>query len=134
VTEIYRVADAGGDHLLRTIARLAQEHSVTTGITLTVGGVVVTGIVVGRDAWLQRFVAALSATGDQGQATGESLEHQFLQADLQRSGQESYDFLHLDDARFVYSVALRPPPPVPGQLWRGRISEISGWTFGRYQN
>jgi hypothetical protein len=79
-------------------------------------------------------VLDLSATGDQGQATGESLEQQFLNAGLQRSGPEPYDFLHLDDARFVYGLSLRPSPPLPGTLWRGRISEISGWAFGRYQN
>jgi hypothetical protein len=39
---MYRVVNEGGDHLLAALARRAQEDGVTTGITLTVGGTVVT--------------------------------------------------------------------------------------------
>jgi hypothetical protein len=37
-------------------------------------------------------------------------------------------YIHLTDARIV--AAGMSPLPAPGMHWRGRLSEISGWSFG----
>lgn len=111
------------DPLLRVLAAgvALPEHQI--GITLSVGGAVLTGLLVTRDRWLGEL-ASYDRSASPGPLT--QIVDVIHQAELQGSPvlDDGGDFLHLTLVRVVGR-----PAEVP-QLWRVRISEVSGWGLG----
>ncbi|MFG3422898.1 hypothetical protein ACGFZ2_29280, partial [Micromonospora sp. NPDC048063] len=107
---------------------------ITLGITLTVRGVVVTGTLIGRDEWAEGMAELLKSAGENGELLGSRILDVFRKLDLNRTRDENsepYSYIHLKDARYVAGHGLLPSPgsrvPV---YWRGRLSEVSGWSLG----
>lgn len=117
----------------------AAPGGVGTGITLTVGGLVITGNLVSEQTWLETHPAdfvpeegiakakaraelrrQLMSGRDPEEFTAE--ERDELSADLQ--------LVHLKD---VIIFAGSSPIAVPSDVfyWRGKVSEVTGWTLGR---
>jgi hypothetical protein len=116
------------DPLLRTFAQLAQERGVEVSMTLTVSGAVLTGTLVGRDAWSELLVdAGRRAGGEAAEGFTSGIQAAFQETDVAVTGLRlPYDFFHLKDARVVSgAVSL----PAEGMLWRGRIDRVSGWSL-----
>jgi hypothetical protein len=44
------------------------------------------------------------------------------------AGEDRTTYIHLGEAR-VFTAGVSPLPP-GGMHWRGRLSEVSGWSFG----
>ena len=44
------------------------------------------------------------------------------------AGQDRTTYIHLGEAR-VFTAGVSPQPP-GGMHWRGRLSKVSGWSFG----
>jgi hypothetical protein len=131
VTEPQEVEEVGGDGLLRMFAKLVQEVDAEIGITLNVGGACVTGRLVGRDKWLEAFASWTEEEGELAGTIGRSLQRALERADLEDpiSDEVPYRFLHLKDAFLVSGDGLMPTSG-RGALWRGRISQVSGWSLG----
>ncbi len=128
---VQSVEETGGDMLLRLFAKMAQETKIEMGITLTVRGLVVSGLLVGRDRWLDHFTELISQAGEVASGIGTGLQEAYRQSDLQRSSGDDveYGYLHLLNAKYF----LGGQETVPGSgsvIWRGRISEVSGWSIG----
>ncbi len=111
------------DPLLRVLAAgvALPEHQI--GITLSVGGAVLTGLLVTRDRWLAEL-----ASYDRGARPGTLTQIVGIIHEAELAGSPVLDdagnFLHLTLVR----VAGRPAE-VP-QMWRVRISEVAGWGLG----
>jgi hypothetical protein len=131
MSDVQAVDDVGGDSFLRGFAKAAQKTDFSMSITLGVRGAIVTGMLIGRDKWLEELSAALSAAGEVGQGLGDGLREGFREADLQQPADQEvfYGFLHLKDAQYVLGGSSFAPTTA-GFLWRGRISEISAWSLG----
>jgi hypothetical protein len=128
------------------------------GVVLTLGGLLVSGMVIPDWQWFEEVEHAARAafvvhTGgsiddehggwsslfegvseslvqarDERRTAREAAEHlsgryQCLVADEDRT-----TYIHLREARVIAAGAS--PLPVAGMYWRGRMSEISGWSFG----
>ncbi|GAA1395396.1 hypothetical protein ACFQZ4_54105 [Catellatospora coxensis] len=132
MTEVQEVEEVGGDHLLRILAGAAQELSFKMSMTVNIGGATVLGVLIGRDVWVEELTAVAAKAGPGGQSLGESFQGLFQSVDLNRPADEEpvYGYLHLRDARYLSGGAVSPQYPNAGFLWRGRISEINGWTLG----
>jgi hypothetical protein len=124
-----QVEEVGYDHLLEVFANLAQETGMEMGLTVTVPGAIVTGTLIGRDAWLRQFVQD-TEHNSMGKQIGEALQRYYEELDLNQSADiKVWDYLHLRDAYYV--GPRRIPDQPPGFLWRARIFDISSWTLGR---
>lgn len=93
------------------------------GITVTVGGSIISGIAIGRDAWID---AQRARRGPDDGLDG--LWNDYTTASAERTNPEFIDyFLHLKDATHVGR-----PGSVPangGVLMRVRASEVSSWSL-----
>lgn len=122
---------------------LAAERDVRVGLTVTAGGVVVSGILIGTLAYCR-------ALADQFASTAGGTEMDDLFADSFRdlvddaagvargdrrnppddaSYEQAMTFLHLADARYVGAAGLLPLGR-HGTLWRCPVSDVSGWSLG----
>lgn len=126
------------DWLLQNIVQMANDsNSAAVGITLTVGGFLVSGFLAGGKNYfdalgetikeifgqfvedqdlLQKFSESFSGFGQIYSSEG-------------RQGMTPPNYIHLREARF-FNTNGAPIPGNRGVWWRGRISEVSGFNFG----
>ncbi|MFA6560536.1 MAG: hypothetical protein WCV00_01345 [Verrucomicrobiia bacterium] len=95
------------------------------GITLHVGGLLVSGIITTPRDFLMNHPL-----------TDQVLEvhDELMKAEATDSKDEDSalpEFVHLRNARFFVPGQL--PIPQEGVYWRGRLSEIAGYSFGVFQ-
>lgn len=101
------------------------EHERTLDITLNVGGLIITGTLISRAAFIETVPVIKSTIGkiDEG-----------LSAEVKTKRDESYDrhFIHLKNAKFITADGRTIPGTGDGIEWRGRLNRIDGWTIGRF--
>lgn len=118
------------DPMLDTFVELA-DAGLGVSLTLTLPGGVVTGMLVGRTQWLGLFREALTATGETGAAIGSQIEQAWLKRMDDEDTTLPYGFVHLQGAKFLLGSSQHSlVPHNEGLLWRGRLSEVSGWSLG----
>lgn len=123
------VEELGGDDLLALYARLAQEVGLEMGLTLFVRGQAISGMLISRDKWLDLLTnSARTGTGTGTSDFADAMLEVFRQRDLNLpAGQPiTYGYIHLRNAQILNTLRVDG-----GFLWRGRISEISGWALGK---
>lgn len=134
-SDIYR-----SDHLLRLLVTFANSEAGPL-VTISVNGGFITGKLIGSQRYFEQlgamFQSAAESAADPGYAA--------LMADTLRlyargasdfwSGDETTEnksdgiiHIHLENARF-FSPG-HAPEPADGFLWRGRVSEVSGFAIG----
>lgn len=111
---------------------LNRNPTIGFGLTLTVGGSQVTGTAVGAAAYWQILVEQDKENGD-----GSGLREYFLDNARRAVARESHQgqlaavtFIHLVDSAH-WPDASGCLPTDQRATWRGRLSEVQGWTFGR---
>lgn len=147
------MAESSNEDVL--LAVLVQSFNASTdpetsaSITLTVGGLVVSGDLVPAWVWFREVRALLSAgsgTAAGGMADvfgmfaddalGESLIREATGGieEAEETTAAAADTLpstiHLARAQLL---GAHHHQELAGGLWRGRLSHISGWTFGRFE-
>lgn len=122
------------DWVLRSLVKSVNESGLLVGITLTVGGMLVTGTLVGGREYFEDFAdkVAASAEDDAGAA-----QVQAIFADLgaiydrdPEPGEPLPSYIHLKDVRF-FSPSGQCLPDHDGAWWRGRIDSVQGFMLGR---
>lgn len=111
-------------------------------VTLTVGGLLISGRIIPAWAFFEQ-IASLPGVPDNHWArrlSREQKESARVRRSLDDVAVEDYSkeqadeadreimYIHLADARAFAPGA--GPTPVVGTYWRGRLSDVSGWTFG----
>jgi len=134
------------DWLLRGLIALvhgAEREGVkmSVPVTLNVGGFIVSGLVISGGEYFeefseiieygltnafdeesrQRITSAFRAIGNAYEPKEEALE-----GVIER---ESYNFVHLRDARFLHPGG-DPIPTNAGMLWRTKLEAVNGFTLG----
>jgi hypothetical protein len=120
--------DRGGDPLLSLFARLVNDTDAEIHVTLAVGGGVVTGALISREKWMKHSAETMNATVPGSGVIPDELGR-MLEAEA--SERTPYEYLHLKDARYLSPTGTMPERP--RMLWRGRISEVAGWSWGSFQ-
>lgn len=117
------------------------------GLTLNVGGVVISGRLISNWQWTQlnrdsfaesspngfsklldEVLVSMKESRDEiatARTAAEALPQRYRNAVLD---QDHVAFIHLTEAR-IY-IPGQPGMPGNGLHWRGRLSEVGGWSFG----
>ncbi|MEU6054251.1 hypothetical protein ABZ829_28000 [Streptomyces xanthochromogenes] len=116
---------------------VAQSPENSAGITLTVPGAVVRGELVGHEAWTAAWAVQMRALGrgtgveavagipDQVERLSAVIREEMGLDPAADAGHG--EFLHLRNATIVTGA---PGTSISGVLWRGRVSDVSGWSMG----
>jgi hypothetical protein len=98
----------------------------TIGITLTVGGLLVTGELISAKTYMDEFLrGTLRDKMRSAIEENDSLKQQIENAP------EGEDFIHLRNTKFLLPTGQPPVPGVGnGVLWRGRRSSVDGFFVG----
>ncbi len=150
--------DRALETVVGAINALTELQDDGPGVVLTLGGVVVSGTVVPDWQWFDEVEHAARAafvvhTGgsvddehggwaslfegvaeslvqarDEHRAAREATKHLSDRYQSLLAQQDRTTYIHLRGARVV--AAGVSPLPVAGMYWRGRLSEVSGWSFG----
>jgi len=114
------------DWVLQALIRLANNAGIEFGITLHLSGMVVAGTVVSGKAFFESIRDDIPQSDAAAVAFATAFDDW---SGMYPTSNDAADpvYIHLRDAR-VWSPAGEAQ--LPGTYWRGRVSEISGWTYG----
>lgn len=122
------------DWFLSTLNNIVNNNQITIGITLTTHGFIISGHLTGGKEYFEAVADEFSSMV----SNSFSLENSFqglaesiygsANPDV-KEGPLSTDYIHIKDARF-YSSAASTVLPDNSVWWRGRLSEISGFSVG----
>lgn len=119
-----------------------SELGIETPITLLAGGMAVSGVIISAATYMERTGAQLSSALKSHDARlAETISESFAQLKLDveaqsraadETGSMSARFIHLQNAKYYVPGQDALPSNVDGILWRGRLSEISGFSLGEF--
>lgn len=123
------------DWFLQLLVEMVNQSTISIGITLQLGGILVTGDLISGKAYFEGFGEDLSGPFKQFPDAAESIKETFSKCGevyrVEDAGKEPRpEFIHLKNAQF-FIPAARPIPTDHGVWWRGRISEVAGFVLGR---
>ena len=128
-------ADAFLQFLVNLVNNGSQIESI--GVTLQMGGMLVSGSIVSGAEYFDRFAAAFAdSLADMDTPTRQSVRASLAElGDVFRLPQPAEplpNYIHLADALFFTADGT----PIAGQptLWRGRSSAVDGFILGRMQS
>lgn len=126
----------GVDWFLQNLVSTANSSGMEVGLTLTVGGSIVSGRMISGKKYFDLFADAM-ASGWPGDSSdlirdtykkfGETYYAPPTEADDEKWSPPQY--IHLQDA-FVFSPGGAQLPSSSGILWRGKISAVAGFSLG----
>lgn len=142
------------DWFLRFLVRLVNLSDTSLSITLTVGGTLVSGELVGGRTYFMGVKRSFLSAMRKGMTPDESVANETLQMfddyfdsvisiypesfeDREEEHEEAERevvFLHMTNVRFFQPGGEPiPTPPGEGVSWRGRISRVDGFSLGSMQ-
>jgi hypothetical protein len=124
--------DFEGDPLLASLVRDVNTRDTDEGlsITLTVGGVLVSGKLGSRVAYTRACMWHLDQGAERNSAAVRAAFDAEADADTASTAWPSY--VHVQDVRFFDATGASVPRGRhwPSVWWRGRIETVDGWTLG----
>jgi hypothetical protein len=125
------------DWFLAELVRRANEGGLSVGVTLCVGGTLVSGSLIGGRAYFESI--AESAAGAPRDSVEAARARAFLRSpaalyaaasdEPPEPDDEPLAYIHLARARFLAANG-RPIPGKTGLLWRGRLGAVDGFVLG----
>ncbi|MDR6503549.1 hypothetical protein J2785_006742 [Burkholderia ambifaria] len=120
------------DFYLQSLVTMANKHGVEMGITIILGGTVVTGQLISGKTYFETFGAQFAAAWNSDDDGKKAIQDAFSEP-AKMYGPDKGDtagpsFIHLKNA------TVRTPSgylPNEGVLWRGRLTEVSGFMLGQ---
>lgn len=122
------------DWFLQFLVNLANKNQFQLGITLNIGGFLITGTLVGVKQYFAEFGTDFAASFDAGKSP-QDIQTFFKKIGdecacvANREKTESPSYIHLKDAMF-FNTQGTPINGNGGVWWRGRISEVQGFVPG----
>jgi hypothetical protein len=119
------------DWLLQWLVKFVANTKVEMGITLSVGGNLVSGQLISHDAYFEQLAEDISAPFSQfNNGTEASMKEMILSFRPGESADDTpaFHFIHLKDCK-TYSNDQNPICAA-GVLWRGKIASVTGFTIG----
>ena len=123
-----------GDFHLRDVILLANGTKAEFPITLTVGGMLISGLLTGGKRYFEEFAETMAnahGTAETSEQLREFFSRRTKIYDAPEEGEPPVPlaYVHLREARFFVPGA-QPVPSSGGVLWRGRLSQVDGFHLG----
>ena len=130
------------DCFLQSLVEIVNDESANIPITLSVGGLLISGDMIGGKTYFDEFALQFKdGFRDISSETASTIEVTFkrlgdvydtIQKESQGSGAMPKPYIiHLKDAQ-IYQSGAGPPPSEKGVLWRGRLEAVDGFSLGRH--
>lgn len=121
------------DRLLQALVSVPERTSLEIGITLSVGGMLITGFIISQKSYFDTIIEGVNKTNAEEEMKsllGDFLE-QLREPIIESTADESVfpRFIHLRDVK-IYPSEGRGMPTFGHTLWRGDIQNISGFSLG----
>lgn len=129
ITQVVRVDDK--DWFLQSLINMVNGGKMSFGITLNVGGFLVSGTLIGGKEYFEGFGEDF-ASGFQDLDSAESIKAAFSKnGEIYTSEEDAPppSYVHIKDARF-FNTNGNPIPGNRGVWWRGRVAEVDGFSLG----
>jgi hypothetical protein len=127
--------NAQTDWFLQSLVNFANNWGVETGVTLQVGGMMVSGMIIAAPKYFDEFAANYASGLRNDPALGESFSNLITSykklVEVPPEEMESAplpQYIHLKNALF-FTPGQQPLSSQP-VLWRGRITEVGGFFLG----
>lgn len=131
------------DFVLQAVVGLANDVGVGMGVTLCVGGVIVSGEIVPGKTYFEGIAKeALQASGPADQTAIRQSISDYLgnfgkllydpdkdEENATESAKPLPSYIHLKNTRFFHNSG-KPMPHNKGLWWRGRLTAVDGFSFG----
>ncbi|MFJ5265231.1 hypothetical protein ACIQAC_32675 [Streptomyces sp. NPDC088387] len=119
------------DVQLQMLVRLlGQDAQAALPVTLVVGGCLLHGDLISHERWRADWARSLRGIDGPGADLLERFPEQVDEVVADKQGavaQRLPQWIHLRDA----TAPATPGRPVVMPLWRGRLTDVSGWSLGR---
>lgn len=121
------------DWFLQKLVNIVNGNDVEFGITLNVGGFLVSGLIVSGHKYFENFANEFCLAFNFGEQKDDIFKS-FADLGLLYTKEKKDDdpppmYIHMKNAKF-YNTNGSPIPNNTGIWWRGRVSEVSGFTLG----
>ncbi|SFM39809.1 gas vesicle accessory protein GvpU [Salibacterium qingdaonense] len=123
--------DKHSDYVLRYLVRLA-DNGAEMDITLNVGGATITGVLIGNVKYLEELERTLHRGNSDLESKMTTFFEKMSDKFQRETDQDEYEsgYIHLRKAKLVDSQGK---VPIHGSLWRGKISDVNGFSFESVQ-
>ncbi|MEJ2046344.1 MAG: hypothetical protein P8X74_22405 [Reinekea sp.] len=130
ITQVMRVDDK--DWFLQRLVNIVNSVGLTFGITLNVGGFLVSGQLVGGKEYFEGFGGDFAGVFA-GSESAENIQESFAKhGDIYSADNETPpppSYIHIKEAKF-FNTNGNPIPGNRGVWWRGRLSQVDGFSLG----
>ena len=120
------------DWFLQSLVNIVNSGGLSFGITLNVGGFLVSGQLVGGKEYFEGFGRDF-ASAFSGSESAEYVQKSFSKyGEVYSSDKEAPpppSYIHLKEAKF-FNTNGNPIPGNRGVWWRGRLSQVDGFSLG----
>lgn len=123
------------DWFLQGFVDMVNGKDFTIGLTLNVGGFLVSGQVVSGHKYFEGFAEEFSNIFEDKEVAETVKESYSKYGEIYTKEQDTKEnrpmpqYIHLQNAKF-YNTNGKPIPNNRGVWWRGRLSEVSGFMLG----
>ncbi|RSL32133.1 hypothetical protein D7Z54_17045 [Salibacterium salarium] len=123
--------DKHSDYVLRYLVRLA-DNGAEMNIMLNVGGATMKGVLIGNVTYLEELEHTLHRGNSDLEGKMTTFFDKMKDKFQKETDQDEYEsgYIHLRDAKLVDSQGKIP---IGGSLWRGKISDVNGFSFDSIQ-
>ncbi|WP_102232255.1 gas vesicle accessory protein GvpU [Metabacillus schmidteae] len=129
------------DAIMLMFLDLVEQDGIEVGVTLSVKGAIISGILIGATAYYEGITEASKNFDDSTMSKIISkkfhdLKEEYAQQKQQEAEKESKDkanpftFIHLKDAKYLNSHGELSHSK--GTWWRGKIESIDGFSFNSF--
>ena len=129
------------DCFLQSLVEIVNDESANIPITLSVGGLLISGDMIGGKTYFDEFARQFKdGFRDISSETASTIEETFkrlgdvydtIQKESQGGAAMPKPYIiHLKDAQ-IYQSGASLPPPEKRVLWRGRLEAVDGFSLGK---
>jgi len=126
------IQTGNNDWFLALFIDMANKNDFELGITLTSHGFLVSGILIGGQKYFDGIAEEFASAFNDAEGLKETFSDMGKKVYDKPKNDEPANpptFIHLKDAKFFHPNG-QPIPANRGVWWRGRLSEISGFSLG----
>ena len=122
------------DWLLQWFVRMASQANLEVGITLSVRGHLVSGLLISPQVYFtllaEQFAKPFADAGSSDAESIRALVRGFDESPV-KEPDPAEQYIHVRDAR-VYA-GHQAPVSSAGMLWRGKVAAVDGFSLGHFQ-